>query len=67
MLYHSCIIYVSNSLIIGGISLNDILCTELDSLGMFLASTLFNLLSASFRGYSGDSFCIYVFIFFFCG
>jgi hypothetical protein len=28
-------------IIIGGISLKDILFTELDSLGMFLASTLF--------------------------
>ena len=49
-------------MIIGGISLNDILYTVLESLGMCLASMLFNLFYASFRGCSVDSFCIYVFI-----
>lgn len=52
-------------MIIVGFSLNDILYTELDSLDMFLASMLVNLLSASFRGYSGKMFCIYVFVYFF--
>lgn len=52
-------------MIIGGVSFNDILYTELDSLGMFLASMLFNLLCASFRGYGGKMFCIYVFIYLF--
>ena len=50
-------------MIIGGISLNDILYTELESLGMCLASMLFNLFSVSFRGYNSNSFCIYVFFF----
>jgi hypothetical protein len=51
-------------MIIGGILLKDVLFTECDLLSMFLAGMLFNLFSASFRGYSSNSFCIYVFIVF---